>query len=88
METRIESLIAKTNGKAGWFETHKAIVAAERRAGLEWDGAANAHKAASPGKIVRAKTGSWGREIGGGKVAAMTGGECDAAGLKRGPAND
>lgn len=86
---RSEKLAAITGGKAEWYDTHKAIVTAERTAGVEWDGTAGEYRPARPGALVRSKRGTWARrQHGTGRVGALTRDECRAAGLEPGPGND
>lgn len=83
---RIESLCRITGGLAEYYSTQKALTHAEREANVRWDGIACQHVPADPGRIVRAKTGSYAREVGG-RAYAMTAAECRANNLAPGPAN-
>lgn len=87
MTERIQSLVNLTNGKAEWYSTHAAIVTAERKFHLEWDGNQSKHVKASEGRIVLATTGSVGRQVGD-RVYALSAAECAAIGRKPGPANN
>lgn len=72
-------------------DAERALPKAERsyrgflRAQLPDEAAIAAWRAKRP---IRSKRGSWGVEISGGRVAALTAAECRDRGLEPGPAND
>lgn len=85
--TRQESIAKMTGGKVEWYTSHKQMVRAELENNVVWDGNENYHKPAPEGKLVTAKTGSVGRQIGD-RVYALTASECEKLGVAAGPANN
>ena len=98
IQRRADSLMRKTDanfyfefeGKRYFSGKLKEIRACEARNGLVWDGAAGTHRKDAPGRIVKSKSGSWGRETRTSKglvVAALSEAECRENNLVPGPAN-
>ncbi len=84
---RVASLIKHTGGKPEWYTTAKQIRDAEEQHGLQWVGGEFCrHDLREPGRLVRSRSGSWGREERG-RVVALTARECEAFGIEAGPAN-
>jgi len=84
---RAVALIALTGAKPEWIDTKKKCAAAERRAGVVWDGVKKEYRTGASGALVKSKAGTWGRQIGGGRAASLTAAECAAQGVRPGPGN-